>query len=129
MKQLLKSIGAVIAGFMTVVVLSIATDSIVEALGIFPGAAHPEAYKQWMLAVALFYRTIFTIFGGFVTAKLAPTKPMRHAVILGILGTIAGTLGAIAGWSLGNHWYPIALAALGLPSTWLGGIAHKTFRA
>jgi MFS family permease len=119
--SVLKSLLAVVAGFLTVVVLSVVTDMVVEALGIFPGADHPQDYRQWMLALALFYRTVITVFGGYLTAKLAPQNPMKHAVILGVLGTLAGAAGAIAAWSLGNHWYPIALAVLAIPSTWLGG--------
>lgn len=120
-KNIFKSIGAVVAGFLVVVVLSVGTDAIVEKVGILPPASEPEALTTWMLAFALLYRTIYTVFGGYVTATLAPQNPMRHAVILGIIGTIAGTAGAIAGWNLSAHWYPIALAALALPSTWLGG--------
>ena len=46
---------------------------------------------------------------------------MKHAVILGIFGTISGIGGVIVGWDLSAHWYPISLAVLALPSTWLGG--------
>lgn len=119
--RVLRSIGAVLAGFMIVVVLSIITDMVIEKLGLFPGANHPELYTWWMLLVALIYRTIYTVAGGYVTALFAPNKPIPHAVILGILGIIAGTLGAVANWKLGNQWYPIGLVILALPSTWLGG--------
>lgn len=120
-KNIPKSIGAVLAGFIVVVILSIGTDIILETLGILPPQTQPEAYVWWMLLVALIYRTIYTVMGGYVTAKLSPQRPMKHAVILGILGTVAGTAGAAANWNLGNHWYPVALAVLALPSTWWGG--------
>lgn len=35
-KTTLKSIGAILAGFIMVVVLSIGTDSVLESVGIFP---------------------------------------------------------------------------------------------
>lgn len=38
-----KSIGAVVAGFLTVVVLSVGTDFILESLGIFPPQSEPSA--------------------------------------------------------------------------------------
>lgn len=117
-----RSILSIIAGFITVVVLSIGMDMIVEGVGILPPADRPELLVTWMLVFALAYRTVFTIIGGYVTAWLAPSKPIKHTIILGILGTIAGTAGVIGAWNLGNHWYPIALAVLALPSTWLGGI-------
>jgi hypothetical protein len=116
----LKSIGAVLAGFALVVVLSMATDAILEAAGVFPPPTS-GLYITWMLVLALLYRTVYTIAGGYLTATLAPDKPMRHAVILGLLGMVVGTLGAIANWDLSSHWYPIALVVEAVPCTWLGG--------
>ena len=74
-----------------------------------------------MLALALFYRTVYTVAGGYVTAKLAPQNPMKHVMILGVIGTLAGIGGIVAGWNLSQHWYPIALAVLAYPSVCLGG--------
>lgn len=119
--SLLRSIVSVLAGFITVFALSIGTDVVMESSGIFPPSTQPEAYTQWMLGLALAYRTIITVFGGWVTAKLAPSSTMKHVMILGIIGTIGGTVGIFAGWQYGNHWYPIALAILAYPSVWLGG--------
>ena len=73
------------------------------------------------LVLALAYRTAFTVLGGYITAWLAPANKLRLAVILGIVGTLAAVAGAIAMWSVGYNWYPVALAALALPSTALGG--------
>lgn len=118
-----KSIVAVILGFLTVGVLSIATDMILESVGVFPSQAHPQLYASWMLLLALFYRTFFTITGGFLTAKLSPSKPIRHAVILGAIGVVFATLGAAANWdkSVGAQWYPLLLILVSIPATWLGG--------
>jgi hypothetical protein len=72
---------------------------------------------------ATIYRSLFTIAGGYVTAALAPSRPMLYAVILGIIGIVASTGGAIVmiPRNLGPTWYPIALIVLALPCTWLGG--------
>lgn len=117
----LKSVLSIFVGFLTVVVLSILTDAILEKTGIFPPPSDAGLFVTWMLVFALFYRTVYTILGGYFSAKLAPSSPMKHAIFLGILGTIAGTAGVIVGWNLSAHWYPIALAVLALPSTWFGG--------
>lgn len=119
-KNTLKSIGAVLAGFVTVVVLSVGTDSVLEARGVFP-PLEKGLFITWMLIVALVYRCIYTVAGGYVTALLAPDRPTRHAIILGIIGIVAGTIGVVVGWDLSAHWYPIALVITALPCTWLGG--------
>lgn len=118
---ILKSIGAILAGFITVVVLSMGMDWLMEIIGIFPPPSEEGLFITWMLALALIYRTIFTVLGGYVTAMLAPVNPMRHIIVLGVLGTLGGIVGIIVGWDLSSHWYPIALAVLAFPSIWVGG--------
>jgi hypothetical protein len=119
--KVFKSIGAVFAGFVTVFVLSVVTDLILESAKVFPPATQPEAYVWWMLLGALFYRTAYAIVGGFVTAKLAPGNPMKHVKILAIIGTVAATLGMLANLGKSDLWYPLALALLSYPSVWYGG--------
>lgn len=116
----LKSIVAVLAGFLIVVILSTVTDTILEQVGIFPPIGN-GLFIPWMLVLAFLYRSAYTVLGGYIAAKLAPKNPMKHVTILGIIGTVAGTLGVIAGWDLSDHWYPIALAVTAFPFVWLGG--------
>jgi hypothetical protein len=123
-KNALKSIGTVLAGFITVIVLSIGTDALLETIKFFPPQNEPDSYTSWMLLIALIYRSIYTVASGYVAAALAPDRPMRHALILGILGIAAGTLGVAANWdkiTVSAAWYPIALVIAALPCTWLGG--------
>ena len=117
---ILRSIGAVIAGFATVVILSITIDEIMHMTGIIPrGAMWDPAHN----ALALAYRCAAAVAGGYVTAWLAPRNPIRHAVILGFLGTMVGIAGVIAtaDLNLGPRWYPIAVAATGFPCCLIGG--------
>jgi hypothetical protein len=120
-KNIGKSILAVIAGFLTVVVLSVVTDTIMEAIGVFPPPNLQGLFVTWMLVLAFIYRSIYTVLGGYVTAKLAPQNPMKHVKVLAVLGTIGGILGVIAGWELSEHWYPIAIAVTAFPLVWWGG--------
>ena len=129
-RRLGRSILAVFAGFLAIVVLSTATDAVLHATKIYPP---PEEglHDPWLNLLALAYRCVFTVLGGWLTARLAPSAPMRHAVILGVIGTFAGTAGVVATWNLGlgPHWYPIALAVSGLPLCWLGGVLAARRRA
>ena len=119
-KNIFKSIGTVIAGIITGAALSIGTDFVLEKTGVFPPIGK-GIFIWWMLLLALVYRGIYTILSGYVTAKLAPNNPMRHAVILGIIGVVVTVFGSIANWDKSAAWYPIALILITLPCTWLGG--------
>jgi hypothetical protein len=113
-----RSIAAVVAGIVLVVALSVGTDLMLQH-SVLP-AMNTAATSPPLLGLALAYRTLFGVLGGYVTARLAPSRPMTHAMVLGILGTLAAIGGVVAMWQFGNHWYPIALAALALPQTLLG---------
>jgi len=118
-----RSVGAVLAGLIVIVVLSSVTDTLLESIGVFPPVAvqREEGFDAlWMVTLALVYRSIYTVVGGYVTAALAPKRPVRHAVILGIVGIALGVLGAIATWGITSAWFNVSLLVLGLPCVWLG---------
>jgi hypothetical protein len=119
-KNTFKSIGAVLAGLIAIVALSAGTDFVLESLGIF---TPPDQgfFTPWMVMLALIYRCIYAVAGGYIAARLAPNRPMRHAIILGLIGLVASIAGAIVAWDLSPHWFPIALIITALPCTWLGG--------
>jgi hypothetical protein len=121
----LRSTAAIFSGFVAVVVLSLGTDQIMHLLGVYPPWDKPM-HDTGLLVLALSYRMIYTAIGGFIAAWLAPEAPMRHAVILGLIGLVPGGAGVIAGaaMDLGPLWYPIALALTGLPCCCLGGVLH-----
>ncbi len=120
--SILRSFGAVLAGLITVVLFSEGPDFLLRAVGFFPPLdAGMTGMTDEKLAIAMAYRTIAGVIGGFVAAALAPSRPGLHAVILGLIGLLAGTAGAIVMWDIGHHWYPIALAVVALPASWFGG--------
>jgi peptidoglycan/LPS O-acetylase OafA/YrhL len=77
------------------------------------------------LLLATVYRTIYNVGASYITARLAPRRPMLHAMIGGFLGLAACIAGAVGTWNkgpaFGPHWYPLALVVLALPSAWVGG--------
>ena len=126
--SILKSIGAVLAGAIVGIVLSLGTDILLRQLHIFPPLTQPMTDSR-LLALATVYRTIYGVAGAYVTAWLAPSRPMLHALILGILGELASIAGLIGTWNdtstYGPHWYPIALVVLALPPALLGAWLYE----
>src|SRR5262245_855981 len=118
-----RSIGAVAAGFVAVAVVTTLVDVVLHAMGVYPPWGEPIGNGLSLLATA--YRVVITIGGGYLTARLAPNRPLAHAVVLGIVGIAAATVATAATWNvqppLGPRWYPLALVASALPCTWLGG--------
>ena len=122
-----RSTAAILAGFLSVAILSLATDQILHVLNVYPPWGEPM-WDPRLNLLALSYRTVYTIFGGYLTARLAPRAPMRHVAIVGLIGTVVATAGAIAAIRLadfGPNWYPIALAVSGFPCVWLGGLLNQ----
>jgi hypothetical protein len=122
----LRSTAAVLAGFVAVFVLSLGTDQVLHVLGVYPPWGQPM-YDTGLILLALSYRIVYTVVGGYIAARLAPGAPVRHALALGIIGLAVATVGAIATipMHLGPSWYPIALAITALPCTWLGGVLYS----
>jgi hypothetical protein len=119
---ILRRILAVLLGLVVVIVLSTATDMLLEN-SILPGLAKAQATTGvWLFVTA--YRAIYSIAGCYVAARLAPDHPMAHALVLGVIGLLLASLGAYVMWSMGTHWYPIALIVSALPCAWIGGWLH-----
>lgn len=122
-RRLGRSIGAILAGFIVVVVITLATDEALHLTGVFPPWGQPVPDEPLMLATA--YRTIFGILGSYITARLSPYRPMLHAMVGGAIGMALATAGAAATWNagpaFGAHWYPVALVLTALPTAWAGG--------
>ena len=119
--RLARSIGAVVAGLLAIVVTHTGSDAVLHAAGVFPPAG--RAMSDALFALATSYRLFFSVLGAALTAHLAPARPLAHALVLGgigVLGSLAGLLATLGHPGLGPIWYPLALALTSLPCCWLG---------
>lgn len=113
-----RSAAAVVAGIVVVVVTTSVVDGVLHATGVYPPL--PQRMADSLFPLALSYRVAFNVVGGYVTARLAPTNPVRHSLVLGGIGVVAGAAGAVAMWDKGPAWYNLAVIAIALPTAWLG---------
>jgi hypothetical protein len=124
LKSVLQSIGAVLAGYLSSAILTAIT---IAALGaLFPESYIPENIS-WVIFNVI-YGCAFAVFGGYLAARLAPSRPLVHATILGVLMAIFAVL---TGYSTSvappspeyanqPAWYYPVLAITVLPSILLG---------
>lgn len=128
--KILQSIGAVLAGLIFIFVSHSTVDYILESTGIF-SSPDQGFHTTWMVVTATIYRTLLSIVAAFITARLAPSQPMKHALILGFVGLALSTAAAIIviPMDLSPAWYPIALALLAVPSAWVGGLLSESSRS
>lgn len=120
-KRIGRSILAIVVGILVGIILTLVTDAVLHKIGFFPSLGKWTPSRP--LAVATAYRVVYGIFGSYIVARLAPSRPMLHALISGAIGVIASAAGAIVTWNsnLGPHWYPLALVITALPCAWVGG--------
>jgi hypothetical protein len=130
----MKNFLAVIAGLAFVIIVSMGLDAVMHHTGIFP--ADPRdvtgmTTSDWVLALS--YRMLVAIGGGWITARIAESRPEFFAIVLGIIGTIVGLAGLAMAWmmrpNLGPLWYPSLLVVTAIPCTWLGARLVKPRRA
>ena len=122
-RRLGRSVLAVLAGMAVGIAVTLITDVVLRKAGVLPplGERVPDRVLAWVTA----YRVVYGIAASYLTAYLAPYRPIAHAMVGGAFGFVASLAGAIATWNLGPaygpHWYPVALIVLALPQSWVGG--------
>jgi hypothetical protein len=115
-----KSLVALGAGLLVVVAVTTLVDIVLHVAGVYPPLNQPIDNR--LAVVATSYRVVIGIYGAWLTARLAPSHPMKHAMILAGIGVVLGLIGVVATWNsgLGPRWYPIALVVLAIPQSWVG---------
>ncbi len=118
---MLRSIAAVLFGFVLIGALSIGADVVLkQAMPTAFGAAG-RVDSVPVLLLMMGYVGLFAVTGCYLTARLAPRRPMLHALVLGALGLAFNVAGSMALWDTAPTWYHVASLALVMPYAWLGG--------
>ncbi len=118
---LLKSLGAIFAGFTAMVVLVlVGTPVIAKLLLADPAQPLTPAY----LRVNLLSGFVFAGVGGWIAAHLAPTGPLWHAGAMALLVLVLGIATAGQGGAVRAgqpQWYAWTLPFVGAGGALLGG--------
>lgn len=119
---------AVVAGLLANIVLAFVIDQSLHSSGVYPPWGQPMSDRLFALATA--YRIVIGVFGAWLVARLAPDRPMRHALVLGAIGFAISAAGTVVtavahNPALGPVWYPALLALAAPPASWLGATLHR----
>ena len=117
----MRSALAVLAGFLLIAFLSFAVDALARAA--LPGSFGPDG-RVTSTGTLLFYvsaAVAYTIAGGYATGRLAPSRPVRHAIWLGVVGLVVGVAASLSLWSTAPAWYHVLGWVLVVPSALVGG--------
>src|SRR2546426_12386856 len=120
-----RSIAAVLAGMFAGIILTLGTDIVLHAIGVFPPWGQSMVGFDGALLLATVYRTVYGVAASYIIARLAPDRPMQHALVGGAVGLAVSIVGAAVTWNqgpaFGAHWDPLALVVLAMPQSWAGG--------
>src|SRR5207248_9068202 len=114
-----RSIIAVLVGMVVGIAITLSTDEILHIVGVFPPWGASMVGFDGALLLAAAYRTFYGVLGSYIMARLAPDRPMTHALVGGFLGLVVSIAGAAATWTkgpaVGAHWQPLVLLGLPMP--------------
>lgn len=119
MNSALRSVFAVLVGILAGLVPTLACDFVLQISGVLDEANF--AYSPlWLLLMLISYRFLWNTVGCYVCARLAPKAPMAHCMFIGVLGAVLSVVATLSMPEAGPMWYGLAVAAISVPSAWLG---------
>jgi hypothetical protein len=102
-------------------VLSLGADKIMMAMAPRLFDANGGTTNFAILCLMTLYVAVFATVGCYLTARIAPSHPMRHALILGAIGLVISLYATTKMWGSAPAWYHIINLVLVMPYAWLGG--------
>lgn len=124
MRSILRSLLAILAGYIAPALLTLVTVPILGALA----PATLDAGNGWSVWLNVAYGAVFAAAGGWLAARLAPSKPFVHAIILAVLMGVLTGLTAVAAASAPPTpeynqpaWYYPVLAGVSVLAVTFGG--------
>ena len=117
----MRSVWAVLAGFVLIGLLSFGTDSIMHALSPWAYDDKGGTMNLPILVVSMIYSAVYGLVGCYVAARLAPSNPMKHALILGLIGVLVTGLINYGLWGRVPAWWSMGNVLLVMPLAWFAG--------
>lgn len=124
---MLRRIGAVAAGYAAIAVLVMLTDLIFAAL--VPALRNSAQPPSYYFATVLGTDTLYTIFGGYLCARIAQQHARNATWALMVFGELMGSASAFTLWGIQPHWFAVTLLILYPPAVWVGYMLSRRLLA
>lgn len=121
MPRALRSTLAVVGGFLLIGALAFGTGTLVQSAWPTRHAADGTPTTTEMMLVQLLYVGVYATLGCWAAARLAPSRPMLHALVVGVLGLALNVPSAILLRDRAPAWYLAAGVVTTMCWAWLGG--------
>ncbi|HWF46022.1 MAG TPA: hypothetical protein VG168_03370 [Bryobacteraceae bacterium] len=115
---MVRTIGAIIFGYMTTGLMVILTDQIFS--GLIPGFHSTKTPPTYYFIVSLITNTLYSMVGGYLCSAIARKQWRTSTLGLIILGETLGIVAQRALWHTVPHWFGIGLLALYAPAVGIG---------
>jgi hypothetical protein len=107
---MLRSVGAVATGYLTIGVLIILTDRLIST---------PSLSLKYFV-VTLVTDFLYTVVGGFLCATIAGEQARGASLSLIAFGELLGVVSLVRYWSAQPHWFAIVLLLIYPAAIWIG---------
>jgi hypothetical protein len=123
---MIRSIAAIVVGFMTPAILVTITDALMMQLAPqwFPNVYEGAEPTSTGLVVNLLYGTVFAVLGGWLMARIAGHDIRRHLTWLLVVLVAFGGLSAYMSRDLLPLWYGAMLVVLGAAGYYAGAMLY-----
>lgn len=125
MRAAMRATAAVLAGMAAWGVLWSAGTQATQAL--LPGIVQRDVRLEHVgvLSGYIAYSVALSVLAGYLTARLAGTRPTRTVWALAVIQLLVGVYFEVIYWSLLPAWYHVVFLALVVPATVLGGTLRR----
>ena len=121
MPSIVRSVLAVVVGFVVIGALAFGTGTLVASMWHGAHGADGTPVTTAARVAQLLYVGVFAVFGCWLAGRLAPSRPMAHALAVGVLGLI---LNVASAWAMKDGhpaWYLAAGVLTTMLWAWIGG--------
>ena len=121
-----RSILAIVVGFVLTGALNVGTNTVLSRVApeMVPPPGTPNTNTAALLVICG-YVALFGVLGCYVTARLAPSRPLLHALIMGAIALAMSIPVTISVWNDTPAWFNVYNLLAVMPYAWLGGTLRE----